>query len=72
MLDIEGDSAQAGKKLQKDDEAGKATFVALLGLSGAKARARDLVDRACDTLSPYGSAAENLRLAAQFAITRDR
>ena len=43
----------------------------LLGLDGGAAEgARDLVADACDALAPYGSAAGNLRLAAQFALAR--
>jgi farnesyl diphosphate synthase len=39
ILDVTGDSATAGKALRKDADAGKATFVSLLGLEAAKARA---------------------------------
>ena len=70
ILDVEGDPETAGKRLRKDAEAGKATFVSLLGLEGARGRAADLVARACDALAPYGSAARNLRLAAGFALDR--
>ena len=70
ILDVEGDPEAAGKRLRKDAEAGKATFVALLGLDGARAKARDLAASACDTLNPYGSAAETLRQAAVFAAGR--
>ncbi len=70
ILDVEGDAEAAGKRLRKDEERGKATFVGLLGLDGARQRARDLAERACDTLAPYGSAAEDLRLAARFAVAR--
>jgi farnesyl diphosphate synthase len=72
IMDIEGDPESAGKRLRKDEERGKATFVSLLGLEGAQAKARDLVAAACDSLSPYGSAAGNLRLAAQFVLVRGR
>ena len=72
ILDTEGDTATAGKRLQKDAEAGKATFVSLLGLEPARARARALVDEACDALSPYGPRAESLRAAARFVISRDK
>jgi len=71
ILDVEGDAAKAGKRLQKDEEAGKATFVSLLGLDGAKARANALVEEAEAALSPYGEAAENLRQAARFVISRE-
>ena len=70
ILDIEGDTALAGKRLHKDTEAGKATFVSLLGLAGAKARARDLVAEAEAALAPYGREAHLLREAAQFVIAR--
>lgn len=70
VLDVEGDAKAAGKKLQKDTDAGKATFVSLLGLDGAKARAEQLVEEACDALSPFSVAAESLRHVAHFVITR--
>ena len=70
VLDIEGDAEAAGKRLRKDEDAGKATFVSLLGLDGAKTRAAELVETACDALAPYGEAAENLRQAARYTITR--
>src|SRR6056297_1751659 len=61
ILDVEGDAATAGKRLRKDAEAGKATFVSLLGLDGARARARALVAEAEAALDPYGARAETLR-----------
>jgi farnesyl diphosphate synthase len=70
ILDVEGDEAQVGKALRKDDAAGKATFVSLLGLDAARARARDLVTQACDALTRYGEAGETLREAARFVIAR--
>jgi len=70
ILDVEGDEKTAGKRLQKDAGAGKATFVSLLGLAGAKARAAELTDAACDALSPYGKGADGLREAARFVISR--
>jgi len=71
ILDIEGDASKAGKRLQKDAEAGKATFVSLLGMEPARARAKTLVEEACDALSPYGDGAENLKAAASFVVSRD-
>lgn len=72
ILDTEGDAATAGKRLQKDAQAGKATFVSLLGLDGARERAKSLVEHACDALAPYGERAESLRDAARFVISRDK
>jgi farnesyl diphosphate synthase len=70
ILDVEGDTALAGKRLHKDADAGKATFVSLLGLDAAKARARALVEEACAALDGYGARADVLRQAAQFVIAR--
>ncbi len=70
VLDVEGDVATAGKRVGKDADAGKATFVSLLGLAGAKARARELVEEAIAALAPYGGRADGLREAAGFVIDR--
>ena len=70
VLDVTGDAAVVGKAVGKDQAAGKATFVSLLGLDGAKSRAADLVQEACDALSPYGDDAETLKEAARFVIAR--
>ena len=72
VLDVTGDAATVGKAVGKDADAGKATFVSLLGLDGAKRRAEQLVTQACDALSVYGKDAENLRDAARFVIARDK
>lgn len=72
ILDVEGDAQAMGKAARKDEHAGKATFVSLLGLEAAKSRARSLVDDACDALSPFGADGETLRDAARFVIQRDR
>lgn len=71
ILDVEGDAAVAGKRLHKDADAGKATFVSLLGLDGAKARARALVQEAEAHLAPYGDKARVLIDTARFVIERN-
>lgn len=71
ILDETGDEAQTGKRLHKDAQAGKATFVSLLGLDGARAQARDLVAEATAHLAPYGERAKTLIDAARFVIARD-
>lgn len=70
ILDVEGDEAATGKRVGKDAEAGKATFVSLLGLEGAKSRARELIGVAEAALSPYGPQASALIEAARFVISR--
>ncbi len=49
---------------------GKATFVDLLGLEGARLKAASLVDEAVATLAPYGGKADLLRDAARFIVAR--
>jgi len=71
ILDVEGNAAVVGKATGKDAPAGKATFVSLLGLDGAKRRAEELVQSACDALSVYGEKGEPLRDTARFVIARD-
>jgi farnesyl diphosphate synthase len=72
ILDVTGDSATAGKALRKDAEAGKATFVSLLGLEGAKAHAEALIDEACAALEPYGDRSQSLQALARYVTARER
>jgi len=70
ILDIEATAEELGKATGKDAAAGKATFIDLYGLDGARKRARQLVDAACENLSSYGERAKILRDAARFIIER--
>lgn len=70
ILDETGDEKVAGKRLYKDPRAGKATFVSVLGLEGARSRAQALVNQALDALGHYGAEADALRAAARFVIER--
>jgi farnesyl diphosphate synthase len=70
VLDVEGDAKAAGKKLRKDADAGKATFVSLLGLEEAKRRADELADAAAAHLAPFGDFAWPLAEAARFSVSR--
>lgn len=71
ILDVTGDAAKAGKRLNKDAEAGKATFVSLLGLDAARARAAALVAEAEAALAPYGRKADDLTALARYMVARD-
>ena len=70
LLDLESTPAELGKATQKDRGKGKATFVGLLGLAGAKARAQSLTEAAIAALAPYGARAETLKMAARFMTAR--
>ncbi|WP_277978578.1 polyprenyl synthetase family protein [Sphingomonas phyllosphaerae] len=70
LLDVEGDEQLAGKKLRKDGEAGKETFVSLLGVERARQQSQMLVDQAIDHLRSYGDEAELLRAIARFVTER--
>ena len=72
ILDVESSAEAMGKATQKDKGKGKATFVDLLGLEGAKQEARRLVDEACGALSGYGAKAEMLNATARFIVERRR
>ncbi|OJU23583.1 MULTISPECIES: polyprenyl synthetase family protein [unclassified Sphingomonas] len=72
LLDVEGDEAAAGKKLRKDADAGKETFVSLLGIEPARKRSRLLIDQAIAHLRHYGREADLLRDIARFVLERDR
>lgn len=71
LLDHQGNVEQAGKRVGKDQAAGKETFVSLLGADRARQQAEVLVDQAVDHLRAYGEEADLLRDVARFAIGRD-
>ncbi|MFS0771776.1 polyprenyl synthetase family protein [Sphingomonas sp. 1P08PE] len=72
LLDAEGDEQLAGKKLRKDGDAGKETFLSLLGVERAREQCRMLVDQAIGHLRGYGAEADLLRAVARYVVERDR
>jgi farnesyl diphosphate synthase len=71
LIDHSGDEAAAGKPTGRDANAGKATFVSLLGEGRARQQAGLLVEQAIEHLSGHGEEADLLRAIARFAIERD-
>ena len=72
ILDAEGDETAAGKALRKDANAGKQTFLSLLGLDRAREQAAMLVQQAIGHLSGCGEEADILRAVARYVLERDR
>ena len=72
LIDHSGDETAAGKRLYKDAQAGKATFVSLLGEERARAQADMLVTQAIEHLHGHGAEADLLRAIARYAVERDR
>jgi farnesyl diphosphate synthase len=72
ILDVEGDEAAAGKALHKDADAGKATFLSIMGLERAREQAGILVEQAIAYLGTYGAEADLLRAIARYTVERDR
>jgi geranylgeranyl diphosphate synthase, type II len=72
VLDITADLQTLGKDPGSDREAGKTTFVDLLGVDGARARAQTVMDEGLRALEPFGAKADALRALARYTVERDR
>ena len=70
ILDREASSEALGKRSGKDHDKGKATLVDLLGIDGAHAECRRLVEAAHAALAGFGVEADLLREAARFTVER--
>ena len=71
-LDVESTSEQMGKNTRKDSVLGKLTYPSLMGLEASRHGANQLVEDACSTISPLGSAASNLIDVAKFVVSRSK
>jgi len=70
LLDVLATPEQTGKDAGQD--AGKATFVKLLGIAGAQALAAELLGFAVESLAPLGRRGEPLRQLAAYVQERSR
>lgn len=70
LLDVESSAAVTGKPVGQDQAAGKATFVAVLGIDEARRRARTIADRAASHLHEFKERADLLRDMARFVVSR--
>jgi geranylgeranyl pyrophosphate synthase len=71
LLDVTGHADRIGKTPGRDADLGKLTYPALLGLQGSRDRALQLVQDACDAVSPFGERSTRLRELARFIVERD-
>ena len=72
ILDIEGDTLETGKNTGKDHNRNKPTYPSIIGMSAAKARARELFDRARSALAPFGDKSASLVWLADHIEGRRR
>lgn len=72
ILDASGDQDKVGKTLHKDDKAGKATFVSLLGLEGARQKVHSIAEEAKSALDIFGPRADVLRELMDYIVVRDK
>jgi farnesyl diphosphate synthase len=70
LLDVEGDAEVVGKATHKDERAGKATFVSLLGTARARSQSDMLARQAVEHLGMFDAAADPLRALAGFIVER--
>jgi farnesyl diphosphate synthase len=70
LLDAEGSTEETGKRTGKDQQAGKATMVAVLGVERARQQADMLARQAAGHLDGFGERAALLRALAAFVVAR--
>jgi len=70
VLDAIGTAEQIGKTAGKDEAAGKATVVSILGIERAEAQARMLCDQSKAHLEHFGPEADRLRSLATWVVSR--
>ncbi len=71
ILDVTGDEATLGKAVGSDAQNGKATYVTLLGLDGAKARAEELTNNALLALDVFENK-ENIVYLTKLLLQRKK
>jgi farnesyl diphosphate synthase len=70
VLDQVGTADQIGKTAGKDQAAGKATVVSILGVERAEAQARMLCEQSKAHLEHFGPEADRLRALASWVVSR--
>ena len=70
ILDVTSSSKTLGKKVGKDTEKNKATFVSKLGLDNSRKKANELVAEACEAISVFKDRSKNLCQIANYIVSR--
>jgi len=70
LLDVTGDPEAMGKRRGGDEARGKTTYPALLGIEGARERAREASRQALAAIEDLGAGAEPLRALARYVVER--
>ncbi|KAA0677868.1 polyprenyl synthetase family protein [Roseomonas genomospecies 6] len=70
LLDVEGTEAETGKSVGRDAEAGKSTFVSILGRDRARSQAGMLAVQAKAHLEIFDGRADTLKAVADFVVAR--
>lgn len=71
ILDVEADTETLGKPQGSDQAREKPTYTSLLGLDGAKTKARELHEEAIFSLEEFGSEADPLRWISAYIVDRN-
>ncbi len=72
ILDVESDTQTLGKRQGSDDKHHKPTYISVLGLESARAKAAQLHRQAIDALAKFDHRADYLRQIADYIVKRDR
>lgn len=70
LLDVESTAEQIGKRTQKDEARGKATYPSLIGIERSRDMARELATGAVYAISSFDHRAAPLRALANYAVER--
>jgi geranylgeranyl diphosphate synthase type II len=71
LLDVEQTTERLGKRAQKDQKRGKATYPSIIGVGRSRALAHQLAQQAREALAGFDNRAEPLRMLAGFAVERN-
>ena len=71
LLDLKGDEFKLGKPVKQDLIKNTPNFVNLLGEEKARKKAKNIVDKAIESIKNFGNNSKNLVLLAKYSIDRE-